>query len=138
MPEEDDDYDMSVIVDATKMPQPEDATEFDLKAVAVDTGDETVVSDSSVTLSEELDYNIVEQDYEDELTATQLLNKEIAEAALKLSDDVEDAPDSDATSAIPLATVTDLEVTAQLPETDKEDSEDDSTAEMPAQTRKGG
>ena len=133
MPEEDD-YDMSVIMDATKMPQPEDATEFDLKAVEVDSGDETMVSNSGYTLSEEVDFNIVEQDYEDELTATQLLNKEIADAALKLSDDDEGEPDSDETSAMPLASVTDLDVTAQLPET----GDDDVTSEMPAHTRKGG
>lgn len=133
MPEEDD-YDMSVIMDATKMPQPEDATEFDLKAVEVDSGDETMVSNSGYTLSEEFDFKIVEQDYEDELTATQLLNKEIADAALKLSDDDEGEPDSDETSAMPLASVTDLDVTAQLPET----GDDDVTSEMPAHTRKGG
>lgn len=136
MPEEDD-YDMSVIMDATKMPQPEDAAEFDLKAVEVDSGDETMVSDSGgYTLSEEFDYKIVEQDYEDELTATQLLNKEIADAALKLSDDDAGEPDSDETSAMPLASVTDLDVTAQLRET----GDDDVTSEMPAQTqtRKGG
>ena len=133
LPEEDD-YDMSIIMDATKMPQPEDATEFDLKAVEVDSGDETMVSNSGYTLSEEVDFNIVEQDYEDELTATQLLNKEIADAALKLSDDDEGEPDSDETSAMPLASVTDLDVTAQLPET----GDDDVTSEMPAHTRKGG
>ncbi len=133
MPEEDD-YDMSVIMDATKMPQPEDATEFDLKAVEVDSGNETMVSNSGYTLSEEVDFKIVEQDYEDELTATQLLNKEIADAALKLSDDDADEPASDETSAMPLASVTDLDVTVQLPET----GDDDVTSEMPAQTRKGG
>jgi hypothetical protein len=122
-----DDYDMSVIVDATKMPQPEDATEFDLRAVQVDSGDETMTTDrSAYTMSEELDYKIIEQDYEEEMTATQLLNKEIAEAALKLSDD------DDATADLPLATVTDLEVTAQMPEAEKEAGEDDVTVEMPA------
>ena len=125
---------MSVIMDATKMPQPEDATEFDLKAVEVDSGDETMVSNSGYTLSEEVEFKIVEQDYEDELTATQLLNKEIADAALKLSDGDEGEPDSDETSAMPLASVTDLDVTAQLPET----GDDDVTSEMPAHTRKGG
>ncbi len=133
MPEEDD-YDMSVIMDATKMPQPEDATEFDLKAVEVDSGDETMVSDSGYTVSKEIDYKIVEQDYEDELTATQLLNKEIADAALKLSDDDDGEPDCDETSAMPLASVTNLDVTAQLPKT----GDDDVTSEMPTQTRKGG
>ncbi len=119
-----------------KMPQPEDATEFDLKAVEVDSGDETMVSNSAYTPSDELDYKIVEQDYEDEFTATQLLNKEIAEAALKLSDDDEGEPDSDEKSAMPLASVTDLDVNAQLPETGDDDIT--VTSEMPVQTRKGG
>ncbi len=39
---EDDDYDMSVIVDATKMPQHEEVTERDLKAVEVESDDETL------------------------------------------------------------------------------------------------
>lgn len=132
LPEEDD-YDMSVIVDATKMPQPEDATEFDLKAVEVDSGDETMTT-SGYTMSDELDYKIVEQDYEDEMTATQLLNKEIAEAALKLSDDEVNGLDDDPTSDMPMATVTDLEVTAQMPET----GANEVTAEFPAKTGKGG
>ena len=41
---DDDDYDMSVIVDATKMPMPEEVTERDLRAVVVDGGDETLIS----------------------------------------------------------------------------------------------
>jgi hypothetical protein len=43
LPEEDD-YDMSVIMDATKMPHPEDVTERDLMAVEVSTNDESRIS----------------------------------------------------------------------------------------------
>ena len=40
--EDEDDYDMSVIVDATKMPNPDDVTQKDLEAVPVETSDETL------------------------------------------------------------------------------------------------
>lgn len=106
---DDDDYDMSVIVDATKMPHADDVTERDLKAVAVDPDDETLVA-QNYTISKEVDYQVLEQDYEDELTATQALNEEIAKAAAELSRRMDEAADNDATSALPLATVTALDV----------------------------
>lgn len=110
---EDDDYDMSVIVDATKMPNPEDATMRDLEAIPVDTGDDTILSED-YTVSSEVDYTVVEQDYEDELTATQALNEEIARAAEELSDKMDEAD-------ISLAAVAALDVTAQMPVADNDD-----------------
>ena len=77
---------MSVILDATKVPDPEDATMRDLEAVAVDTGDDTLVT-GDYTVSSEVDYTVLEQDYEDELTATQALNEEIARAAAELTNE---------------------------------------------------
>lgn len=133
LPVEDDDYDMSVIVDATKMPQPEDITERDLKAVEVNAGDETMISVER-TISNEPDYKIIEQDYEDEMTATQALNEEIARAAEEIALEKQKLPETDATAELPLATVTDIEVTAQLPEVEK----DEQTAEMPAKSGKTG
>ena len=120
---EDDDYDMSVIVDATQMPQPEDVTERDLKAVPVGTADETLIKDN-YTISKEVDYDILEQDYQEELTATQALNEEISRAAAQLSNELDETVGDDETSAMPLATVTELDVTAQLP------TQEDETAEM--------
>ena len=79
-------YDMSVILDATKMPHPEEVTERDLMAVPVGTDDETLISDI-YTISRELDFDILEQDYEDEMAATQALNEEIARAAAELAKD---------------------------------------------------
>jgi hypothetical protein len=111
---EDDDYDMSVIVDATKMPMPEDVTERDLQAIEVTSNDLDTLSDD-YTINKEADYDILEQDYQDELTATQALNKEIARAAEKLAEDLADSDEEEATSEMPLATVTELDVTAQLP-----------------------
>ncbi len=149
LPEHDDDYDMSVIVDATKMPQPEDVTQHDLKAVEVDQSGETTITDS-YTIDQEIDYDILEQDYEDELTATQALNQEIARAAAELTEDLGEAGDEEATSEMPLASVTELDLTASLEQSDEtvamEQSRDpgetgavtvsmtaeDKTAEMPA------
>jgi len=120
---EDDDYDMSVIMDATKMPHPEDVTERDLMAIPVGTDDGTLISDN-YTISKEVDYDILEQDYEDEMTATQALNEEIARAASELVEDLKQDADDEETSELSLASVTELDVTAQLPQ------QDDQTAEM--------
>jgi len=150
MPEDDDDYDMSVIVDATKMPHPDDVTERDLEAIQVDSGDESLIS-NEYTISQEVDFNILEQDYEDELTATQALNQEVAKAAAELSDRL-DEDRGDETAEMPLATVTELDVTAQLPAKNDDigDRDDtginptvnmdatDNTVEMPKGDKKAG
>ena len=115
---EDDDYDMSVIVDATQMPQPEDVTEHDLKAVEVGADDQTLIADN-YTISREVDYDILEQDYEDELTATQALNLEIERAATELAADLNEPHADDHTS--------ELDSTTDLPA-----GEDEKTAEFEA------
>jgi hypothetical protein len=151
-----DDYDMSVIVDATKMPQPEDVTERDLKAVEIVPDDDTLIA-QNYTISKEVDYHVLEQDYEDEFTATQALNEEIARAAAELVErmDSDDSGDDDLTAALPLATVTELDVTAQMPAQNDDSSElddpdatgvneaitarintDDETVEMPVESGK--
>ncbi len=111
---EDDDYDMSVIVDATKMPQHEEVTERDLQAIEVDKGDDTQITDT-YTISNEVDYDILERDYEEELTATQALNLEIERAAAELNENLGGASADDATEAMPLATVTEIDSTAEMP-----------------------
>lgn len=127
LPEEDE-YDMSVIVDATKMPRPEDATQRDLMAVVIEDGDDEL-TDDSYTLNKEVDYQILEQDYEDELTATQALNLEIERAARELSESADDAVtvesetlSGDETTALPLASVTELDLTASMPAGNDDDS----------------
>ena len=125
--EDDDDYDMSVIVDATKMPQHDEITERDLKAVEVATDDETH-NMQSYTINKQVDYQVLEQDYEDEMTATQALNQEIARAAAELTENMEidvDGSAGDETTAVPLAIVTDLGVTAKMPAQNDELSDDD-------------
>ncbi len=144
LPEEDD-YDMSVIVDATQMPDPGEVTERDLEAIAVPDEDEALAS-GDYTVSQEVDYSMLEQDYEDELTATQRLNEEIQKAAEELALRMEDTPEDDP-KEMSLATVHELDVTAQLRGRnddelgDDEDTginptveleADDKTAEMPA------
>ncbi len=108
---DDDDYEMSVIVDATKMPRPDDITERDLEAIQVDHGDDTLIT-GDYTVSQEIDYKIIEQDYEDEMTATQALSAEIMKAA-------------DEASESPLATVHELDVTSQMPVQDQNEIGDD-------------
>ena len=146
---DDDEYDLSVVVDATKMPQPEEVTQRDLQAVEVEPIDDGTPTDA-YTINSEADFEILEQDYEDELTATQALNAEIQRAAEELAHDTANTTyddydiTSEVTAATPLASVTELDVTAQLPSGSDEDetgiheaatieiplAENDETAEM--------
>lgn len=124
---EEDDYDMSVIVDATKMPLSEDVTHKDLEAVQVETSDDTLIT-GDYTVSHEVDYKVLEQDYEDELTATQALNIEISRAAAELAENMDNqAGDEEETKNMTLASVTALDVTAQLPANNDDISDLDDT-----------
>ncbi|MDH5239408.1 MAG: hypothetical protein OEW73_01355 [Gammaproteobacteria bacterium] len=111
---DDDDYDMSVIVDATKVPRPEEITKRDLKAVKLDLDDDSMIA-PNYTINKQADYQVLEQDYEDEMTATQALNEEIARVANELAARLEEDADDNVTTAMPLATVTELDITAQMP-----------------------
>ena len=150
---EDDDYDMSVLVDATKMPRPEDVTERDLEAIQVPDNDETLIT-GDYTVSNEVDYKVLEQDYADEMTATQALNEEILKVAEDLAVSLDEAVSGgDKTSDMPLATVHDLDVTSQMPAQDQNEigddddtgvnptinmETDDDTIEMPKDGKKTG
>jgi pilus assembly protein FimV len=126
---EDHDDDMSVVVDATKMPQPDDPTENDLEAIQVDAIDEAETT-GDYTVDQEVDYKILEQDYEDEMTATQALNAEIQKAADDLAACMDDDID-DETAEVPLTIVRELDMTAQLPVKDlaeEEIGDDDETS----------
>jgi len=107
---EDDDYDMSMIVDATKQSIDEfDATAKDLHAVQLGSPseDEYVVSDD--TLNQDVDLQVLEQDYEDEFTATQALNIEIEKAAAELVNNMEEHESALSPEALA------LEPTAEMP-----------------------
>jgi len=107
---EDDDYDMSMIVDATKQSIDEfDATAKDLQAVQVGapSEDEYLVSDN--TLNQDVDLQVLEQDYEEEFTATQALNIEIEKAAAELVNNMEEHESALSPEALA------LEPTAEMP-----------------------
>ena len=127
LPDEDgEDYDLSMIVDVTKQNVVEsDATAKDLQAVQVDSDDGSESDDH--TLNHDVDYKILEQDYEDEFTATQALNAEIEKAAAELADKM----DIDATG----------EMTAQLPENTRavnDDINDSGMSDVTAELREAG
>ncbi len=80
-----------MMVDATKhMVEDDDETAKDLMAITLNTERGTDGDTSEHTLNKTVDYQILEQDYEDELTATQALNKEIEEAARALVERMDD------------------------------------------------
>lgn len=90
-------YDVSMIVDATQPPVGDsDETTRDLQAIELDTAE--MPEDDPLTLSREMDYKILEQDYQDELTATQALNAQLEDAArdlaLRLESDDDISPDA--------------------------------------------
>jgi hypothetical protein len=92
LPDDDDEYDISMVVDATKMPDPAEVTERDLRAVPLDDTGHNPVNDD-YTIVDEIGQGILEKDYEDEMSATQLLNAEIEKAASELAETIgEDDP----------------------------------------------
>jgi hypothetical protein len=99
----DGNYDMSMIVDVTQQTFDEsDASTRDLQAVAISSLDVNVDDASADTLMDGTGYDILEQDYEAELTATQALNREISEAARSQSQDL-DADIAEVTNELPRA-----------------------------------
>ena len=136
LPTEDDEYDLSMIVDATKQRYSEDGdvTAKELQAIAVD-GDDIEEGDEDYTLSNEVDYHILEQDYEEELSATQALNAEILRAAEDLAArlDADSEEDTEEVATISEAAVITAEQTALLDAEEMLDG-DDATTEMPARS----
>ena len=140
LPSDDDgaeDYDMSMMIDATKhILEDNNATAKDLKAVALHADDDEDVDE--YTLSKEVDYQILEQDYEDEMTATQALNMEIEKAARELAERMDDDFNAE-TAEMPASKDPEItaELTANLPtsvDAQNEDFED--TGVNPAVTAK--
>lgn len=109
-------YDMSMVVDVSKQKFESSATTRDLQAIQVEPVNSTQVKPGPLDLTTEFDHRILEQDYEDELTATQILNNEIEQAARELQarlSEFNEDPNS-------VSMAEDLEGTAEI------------TAEMPA------
>jgi hypothetical protein len=91
LPEDDDEeYDISILLDATKMPDPAEVTERDLRAVPIDDTGQAPTNDD-YTIVDEIGQDTLRQDYEEQLTATQLLNAELDEAAAELADTIGDS-----------------------------------------------
>lgn len=119
LPGNDDDYDLSMIVDATKQYPGDDAsTEKDLQAVPFEMASDEEF-DVDCTLDNQFSLDTLEKDYEDELTATQAANQEIEKAAAELTLRMAGSSD-DKTTRMPTA-----DLTAEMPIADH-------TAEMPA------
>jgi hypothetical protein len=124
---DDEDYDMSMIVDATKQSLDEfDATAKDLHAVQVKSGGDGEYMVSDDTLNRDVDLEILEQDYQEEFTATQALNQEIEKAAAELALRMHDMDEAVAETP---ALEDDLELTAEMPARPKDL---DITAELTA------
>jgi hypothetical protein len=123
-----DAFEPSIVSDASKTSSPEVDTAYDLHAVVVETDDRSLSTDN-YTINKEVDFDILEQDYEDELTATQALNQEITRAATELASraDRNKSEADDETSVLPLATVTEIDVTSQLPAISDDVADDDAT-----------
>jgi FimV-like protein len=110
LPENDDEtYEMSVMIDATKLHENGGDTVDRLETVATDDADKPVT---------DIDLEILEKDYENEMTATQALNEELTLAAAELKASMSDEDNS----RITLASLSDLDVTAQLPANDDDDT----------------
>jgi hypothetical protein len=121
-PSAEGDYDMSMIVDATKQSLDQyDATAKDLQAVQIDPTDSDV-SSGGYTMNSEVDFQVLEQDYEEEFTATMAANAEIERVALELANRMDDEEV--------------LEVTREMPVKDSAGdnaSDEDMTVKMPPQ-----
>ncbi len=122
------DYDMSMIVDATKQTLGDyDDTAKDLQAIQIDAEDDDYTL-SGGTLTSEMDFKILEQDYEDELTATQILNQQVEKAARELANRMDDNSSDDDTTSLP-----EIDLTSEGPSRHlaAPTAEDDATAVLP-------
>lgn len=118
-------YDLSMIVDATRQPLADsDSTTKDLQAIELDAEELEPIDTESPTLSGDGDFRILEQDYEDELTATQALNAELAAAARKLSRQLHADADDSAEPELPTveSVALDMDLAAALPRSGNDDT----------------
>lgn len=143
-----EEYDLSMIVDATKQPIGDyDATAKDLQAVKVEAADNV---NDEYTMSSAVDYQTLEQDYQEEFTATQAANAEIEKAAMELARRMEeedagkvtaeletaevgatDAVDVDLTTEMPGPDVTEKRPAVELPTVSDPDVTAELTANLP-------
>ena len=105
-------YDMSMVLDVTKEDFGGDRKPRDLQAIEVEPLDSLPRKSPALDLTTEFDYAILEQDYEEELTATQALNREIEEAARELQKNLGEIDEADDPSQVSMAE--DLDGTAEV------------------------
>lgn len=98
-------YDLSMVVDATKQNFGDsDDTTHDLHAIEVTSLDADSETTGTYTLNEEAGYRLIEQDYEDELSATQILKLQMEDAARELTEQLgEGDVSSDAGDSVTVA-----------------------------------
>ena len=131
---DDDEFVLSEIGETVEMPRPDDDAQSEQETIDVETIDENLVLNDD-TVDPSIAFEILERDYEDELTATQALDKEIARAALDLtavtksmSEKIEHFTlDNDKTAAMPMESISELEIVA--PEDENAAANDDATIE---------
>jgi hypothetical protein len=92
-----------------------DGTTKDLQAVLVEIDNITESEDS--TLCQEVDYKDLEQDYENELTATQALDEDIARAATELAVRMDNDATSKSTAELPKNTAARIDDSSDLDST---------------------
>ena len=122
LPEADDDSDMSIVTETLETVRLPVSGQDDETAPGLEVIDslDDALDVSSITIEQEQGLSMLEQDYEDELTATQALNKEIEQVAAQLTGNLD--PEIDPLEAtakteempMPLATVTEIDATAEL------------------------
>ena len=109
---------MSLVLDATRAPQ------FDSDESLTDeyTVNQELSPTDEFTINEDV-AEILEKDYEEELTATQALNAEIERAAADLNATLDETSLDDETSEMPLADLSELDATAEMPVADDDTAE---------------
>jgi hypothetical protein len=136
---------MSVIVDVTKMPNPNDVTERDLMAVPVDDDNGQNLISDAYTINDEVDIMedmglddeievAVDDDpmgtrIDDELAATQALSEEIEKAAAELASSSD--PSGETSIEMQLTNLSDLDLTSEL-EAQNDDYDNDVTSRLEA------
>lgn len=144
-PDEGTGYDMSMIVDVTKQDFGTAAeTAKDLQAIEVTPLTVDPSQSGTMELTSEFDYEVLRQDYEDELTATQALDREVEKAAMELRDRLSEFDDDQSQVSMAEDLEGTAEVTAEMPKSreaenetlnelglDETDISDDLTAVLP-------
>ena len=108
-------YDLSMIVDATKQALgTDDLTAKDLMAVQVGAEAEIAPDNNELMLNSEVDIEALEQDYQEEYTATLAMNEEIEQAAIDLALRLDTDDASEVTSELPsVAEATETEAVSE-------------------------